>query len=223
MNVTGNYIQSNGINACRGSATLFVGCFADEPDDDRYRNSSASARIGYAFGNKADVELHDFYSTGYTEFDGYYNQGRFTEHAPGITLKLMPLDALKLTVSGSITHDDQDNYHDAQFLSRYNTDKHNASLLSDWMITKNHQLTVGIDYLGDHIDTVLDPTDPTVVYAATSRHSNGEFVQYLGKVDAHELSASVRTDHSNQYGTHNTGNAGWKWQAIDKRLSFNIG
>ncbi|HEX2585112.1 MAG TPA: TonB-dependent receptor, partial [Steroidobacteraceae bacterium] len=28
---------------------------------------------------------------------------------------------------------------------------------------------------------------------------------------------------SNQYGTHNTGSAGWKWQVIDKALSLNAG
>ena len=223
MNFTGNYIQSNGFDSCRGDGTLFVGCFANEPDDDRYRNTSASAHLGYSFGTKADVELQDLYSTGYTEFDGYFNQGRFTEHAPGITLKLTPLDALTLMLSGSITHDDQDNYHNAAFLSRYNTEKHNASLLGDVKFSKDHGITLGVDYLRDHIDTVLDPTDPTVIYAATTRNSHGEFVQYLGKIDSQELSASIRSDQSNQYGTHNTGNAGWKWQVIDKRLAFNAG
>ena len=32
------YQETDGINACRGSGTLFQGCFTDEPDDDGYRN-----------------------------------------------------------------------------------------------------------------------------------------------------------------------------------------
>ena len=223
FNVNGNYMQSNGINACRGSASLFVGCFADEPDDDRYRNLSGSTHIGYKFNEVADIEVHDLYSTGYTEYDGYYNQGRFTEHAPGVVLTVTPVKPLTLTLSGSITHDDQDNYHDAQFLSRYNTQKHNASLLGDWNFNPSNDVTIGIDYLRDHIDTVLDPADPSVVYAATTRNSHGVFAQYLGKLSDQEISASVRSDDSNQYGTHNTGSIGWKWPAIEKILSFNAG
>ncbi|HEX2584515.1 MAG TPA: TonB-dependent receptor plug domain-containing protein, partial [Steroidobacteraceae bacterium] len=223
FSVNGNYQQSNGYNSCRGDGILFVGCYTNEPDDDRYRNLSGSMHVGYKFGNFADFEVHDLYTTGYTEFDGYFNQGRFVEHAPGINLKLAPTSYLTMTLSGSITHDDQDNYHNAQFLSRYNTEKHNASLLTDWSINHANDVMLGIDYLRDHIDTVLDPTDPTVTYAATSRNSHGVFAEYLGKFGAHELSASVRSDNSNQYGTHNTGSAGWKWQVIDKALSLNAG
>jgi len=223
FSVNGNYQQSNGYNSCRGDATLFVGCFANEPDDDRYRNLSGSAHIGYRFGSVTDIELHDLYSNGYTEFDGFFNQGRFTEHAPGINLKVTPTNYLTMTLSGSITHDDQDNYHDAQFLSRYNTEKHNASLLADWTVSHGNDVMVGTDYLRDHLDAVLDPTDPSATYAANSRHSHGVFAEYLGKLGEQELSASLRTDNSNQYGTHNTGSAGWKWHVIDKALSLNAG
>jgi vitamin B12 transporter len=222
FSVHGNYMRSNGFDSCRGDGTLFVGCYTNEPDDDRYRNLSGSAHIGYNFGTVADIEFHDLYSNGYTEFDGYFNQGRFTEHAPGIKLSLTPNKSLTLTASGSITHDDQDNYHDAQFLSRYNTEKHNASLLADWKLNSLGNVMVGADYLRDHIDTVLDPTDPTVTYDATSRNSHGEFVQFIGKLVSHELSVSARSDQSNQYGTHNTGSLGWKWQS-SKYLSFNAG
>ncbi len=221
MNFTGNYKQSNGYNTCR--ANLHAGCFTDEPDDDGFRNTSASTHLGYAFGNKADVEIHDLYSTGYTEFDGFINQGRFTEHAPGIKLKLMPIDKLTVTLTGSITHDNQDNFNNATFLSRFNTEKHNASLLSDWTINASNTVMLGVDYLRDHIDTVVDSTDPTQTFAVTRRNSHGVFAEYLGTFGSEEFSASLRSDNSNQYGTHNTGDAGWKWRVIDKLLSLNAG
>ena len=46
ISAEGAYQETDGINACRGSGTLFQGCFADEPDDDGYRNVSVSLRGG---------------------------------------------------------------------------------------------------------------------------------------------------------------------------------
>lgn len=221
FNANGNYLQSEGIDACVG--TYSGGCYAFEPDKDGYRNSSGAAHLGYAFGKIADLELSTLYAQGYTEFDGYYNQGRFRQSAPTLKLSLTPIDALSITLQGGITEDKLDNFNNGTFLSRYNTQKRNGSLLADWSINSAHRITVGSDYLKDSIDTVVDPYDPTTVYAANARSSHGEFAQYLGTLASHELSVAVRHDQSSQYGGHTTGNLGWKWFVLERALAINAG
>lgn len=221
FNANGNYLQSEGFDACVG--TYSGGCYTIEPDNDAYRNTSGSAHLGYAFGTVADLELSTLYAQGYTEFDGYYNQGRFRQSVPTVKLSITPSDALSVTLQGGITADKLDNFNDGSFLSRYNTQKRNGSLLVDWSINDAHRITVGSDYLKDSIDTVVDPYDPTTVYAATTRSSHGEFAQYLGTLADHELSLAVRHDQSSQYGGHTTGNFGWKWFVLERALTLNAG
>jgi len=221
FNATGNYLQSDGFNACQPS--LVAGCYANEPDDDGYRNSSGNAHLGYAFGKLADLEFSALYAEGYTEYDGYTNQGRFKESSPGVKLGITPIDTVSIQLQGGITHDDQDYFSNGQFLERLNTKKTNGSALVNWKLNDNHSISGGIDYLQDSIDTIVDASDPSVQYAATKRTSHGEFVQYLSKLGDHELSASARRDHSSQYGSYNTGDLGWKWFVVGKAFAINAG
>jgi len=224
FSVNGNYIQSDGFNACSGNPATFQGCFVNEPDDDGYRNTSGSAQLGYAFGKVADIELSTLYAEGFTQFDGFSaNEGRFRQSAPTLKLNVTPIDALRITLLGGITEDRMDSFKNSVFSDRYNTKKRNGSLVGDWSITSKHRITVGADYLKDSIDTIVDSTDPTVVFAATTRSSHGEFVQYLGTIASHELSLSARHDQSSQYGGHTTGSAGWKWFVLERALAFNAG
>ncbi len=221
FNANGNYLQSEGYDACVG--TYSGGCYAIEPDSDGYRNSSGTAHLGYAFGTVADLELSTLYAQGYTEFDGYYNQGRFRQSAPTVKFSITPVEALSITLQGGITADKLDNFNNSSFLSRYNTQKRNGSLLVDWSINSAHRITVGSDYLKDSIDTVVDPYDPATVYADTTRSSHGEFAQYLGTLANHELSLAARHDQSSQYGGHTTGNLGWKWFVLERAFTINAG
>ncbi|MEG1082749.1 MAG: TonB-dependent receptor plug domain-containing protein, partial [Pseudomonas sp.] len=48
ISAQGGYQETDGINACRGTAAGWgAGCFADEPDRDGYRNTSINVRGGY--------------------------------------------------------------------------------------------------------------------------------------------------------------------------------
>ncbi|MGE0115923.1 MAG: TonB-dependent receptor [Steroidobacteraceae bacterium] len=215
FSVNGNYLQSDGFNSCAGSFS--GGCFTIEPDKDGYRHTSGSARLGYAFGQIADLELSTLVTQGFMEFDGdFTNETRFRNSTPSARLRVTASDALTLTLSGSITQDKTDNYHNSLFAGRFNTEKRNAALQADWRFIKNHLLTVGADYLNDKVDS-------DTAYTQTQRDNLGVFAQYLGKLDKQELSASVRHDDNEQFGTHHTGNLGWKWFVLDRALAINAG
>lgn len=215
FSVNGNYLQSEGFNSCAGSFS--GGCFTIEPDKDGYRHTSGSARLGYAFGKIADLELSTLVTQGFMEFDGgFVNETRFRQSAPAARLRIQPLDTLSITLSGGITQDRSDNFKNSVYMSRFNTEKRNAALQADWTLVKGHMLTIGADYLNDLIDSDTS-------YTNTERDNSGMFIQYLGKLGKHELSASAREDDNQQFGAHDTGNLGWKWFVLDRALAINVG
>lgn len=231
VSVNGDYLQSKGFNACYGDGVNFSGgCYIDEPDNDGYRNLSASARVGYAFGTVADLELSTLFAQGYNEYDGSQsagNEARFRQSVPAIKLTVTPIDAVRVTTNASITQDKSSSFHDGVFVEafstpffpvygRFNTEKRNASLQTDWTFIKGHTLTVGGDYLQDRIDS-------DTPYDVTSRSNGGVFAQYLGKFAAQEFSASARHDHNGQFGNADTGSLGWKWFVLDRALAVNAG
>jgi vitamin B12 transporter len=212
FSVNGAYQTSTGFNACRSSA----GCFTTEPDDDGYHNGSASAQLGYSFGKVADLELNTLYTQGLTEFDGsFVNQTRFRNTAPNLKLRVNVNNILSLTVAGGITQDISESYKNNVYGSRFNTEKRNAAAQLDWQLGLQ-QLSIGGDYLNDMVDSDTH-------FTQTERHNTGVFAQYLGKLGTHELSASARYDDNQQFGSHNTGNLGWKWFAVPRALTFNAG
>lgn len=214
FSVNGNYIQTDGFNSCVGSFSN--GCFTVEPDDDGYRNSSVSAQLGYAFGEVADLELRTLYAQGFTEFDGgFANESRFRNSAPSLKLHITATDALSFTLIGGITQDKSYSFNNSVYASRFNTEKRNAGLQMDWQ-AGDQQLSLGVDYLNDIVDSDTD-------FIVTERDNTGVYAQYLGKLGTHELSASVRRDDNQQFGTHNTGNLGWKWFVLGDALAVNAG
>jgi vitamin B12 transporter len=212
FNVNGNYVQSGGFNACNNGG----GCFTTEPDNDGFRNSSGTARVGYTFGKVADLELSTLYAQGLTEFDGsFVNETRFRNTAPSARLRITPVEALNITLSGGITQDRSDSFKNGVYKSRFNTEKRNAAAQIDWQVGQ-HDIMVGGDYLNDIVDS-------DTAFVISERDNTGVFAQYLGKLGAHELSASARHDDNEQFGTHNTGNLGWKWFVLERALTINAG
>lgn len=217
FNVNGNYLQSNGINSCSGSPLIYsVGCGVYEPDDDGYRNLSGILNFGYTAGD-TDLAFNSLYTKGFTAFDGsFVNQTRFTESTSGVKLQTRMADNMVTSLSGGITQDRQSDFENGLYMSRFNTEKHQASLQSDWQIASSQSLIVGVDYLNDAIDSDTQFTE-------TSRHNTGEFMEYMLKQDAAELNASIRNDDNEQYGANQTGSLGLKWSTSSKALSFNAG
>ncbi|HVY22748.1 MAG TPA: TonB-dependent receptor [Steroidobacteraceae bacterium] len=217
FNVNGNYLQSNGINSCAGSPLIFsAGCGTNEPDDDGYRNLSGTLNFGYV-NDDTDVEFNSLYARGFTAYDGtFVNETRFTESTSGMKLQTRMAGNVGAVLSAGVTQDRQSDYENSVYMSRFNTNKQQASLQSNWQIDSSQSLTAGIDYLKDTIDSDTQ-------YTATSRRNTGEFAEYMLKQDSAELNASVRNDDNEQFGSNRTGSLGLKWWTRNKDLSFNAG
>ena len=198
-----SYQRTDGINACRGSATLFKGCYADEPDRDGYRNVSASLRGGYKLTDTLSAEASALRAEGANQYDGYYNYTENVQQVLNGKVRYVPTDRFALTVNVGRSDNETDNYrNEVDHDSTHNTHRNTASAQADIGLGRDQLLTAGADWYIDHLDSTTD-------YAADSRRNIAGFVEYQGKFGAHQLQASVRNDDNEQFGNHTTGNLGW--------------
>ncbi|KRA54453.1 TonB-dependent receptor [Pseudoxanthomonas sp. Root65] len=205
------YQETDGINACRGSGTLFQGCFTDEPDDDGYRNVSLNVRGGYRFTDTLTLEGHALNADAFNEFDGSSFSGNEADNVQrvlGGKLTWKPSTRTTLTTQLGRASDESDNHFaDAAtgtrtYVSTFDTRRDNASIQGDVAIGEQHLLTAGADWLRDEITS-------TTPFTVDTRDNTGAFVEYQGRFGAHRLQASVRNDDNEQFGNHATGTLGW--------------
>ena len=197
-----SYQSTQGFNACDGVPGL-AGCFTDEPDPDGYRNLSGSARGGYRFGDRGELDLFWFGTKAQTRFDGSFVNGTKTgQQVIGAKGRFSPLDPWDLTLSVGQSLDNSDNTLDGDFVSRFDTLRDTASLQSDVTLGAGQILTLGADWQNDRIDSAED-------YVEDSRDNVGVFGQAQASLGGHDLSASLRQDDNQQFGCHATGSAAW--------------
>ena len=205
------YQETDGINACRGSGTLFQGCFTDEPDDDGYRNVSLNVRGGYRFTDTLTLEGHALNADAFNEFDGSSFSGNEADNVQrvlGGKLTWKPSTRTTLTTQFGRASDESDNHFanaatgTRTYVSTFDTRRDNASIQGDFAIGEHHLLTAGADWLRDEITS-------TTPFTVDTRDNTGAFVEYQGRFGAHRLQASVRNDDNEQFGSHATGTLGW--------------
>jgi len=200
----GGYDSTDGINACRGSGTLFQGCWTDEPDDDGYRNVSLNLRGGYRIGDAMTLEGRFLDAAGDNEFDGSWtNRSKTRQQVTGAQLRYAPEGGrLGLTASLGRAKDRSDDSHDGEFRSTFATRRDSASVQADVQLAQAHQLSLGVDYSNDRVDS-------TTTYSVGDRDNTGVFLAYGGSAGMHRFQASVRNDDNEQFGSHVTGGLGW--------------
>lgn len=205
------YQETDGINACRGSGTLFQGCFTDEPDDDGYRNVSLNVRAGYRFTDTLTLEGHALNADAFNEFDGSPfggNEADNVQRVLGGKLTWKPSTRATLTTQVGRASDESDNYYadvvagTRDAVSSFDTRRDNASIQGDIALGEQHLLTAGADWLRDEITS-------TTPFTVDARDNTGVFVEYQGRFGAHRVQASVRNDDNEQFGSHATGTLGW--------------
>lgn len=204
------YQRTDGINACRGSAATFQGCFADEPDRDGYRNRSVNLRGGYTFTDTLRLEANALHASAFNEFDGSIFGGNEAENIQqvfGSKLSWTPTERINVAVQAGRAYDKSDNYF-AQagspraYVSTFDTRRDTASVQADFSLAEQHLLSAGADWQKDAIES-------TTGYAVDDRDNKALFVEYQGRVGRQRLQASVRNDDNEQFGNHTTGSLGW--------------
>jgi len=197
-----SYEDTEGFNACNGVPGV-AGCFTDEPDRDGYHNLSGSARGGYRFGDRGDIDLFWLGTKARSRFDGdFVNDTKTSQQVLGAKGRLRPLDPWALTLSLGQSRDDSDNRLNGAFVTEFDTLRQTASLQSDLTLGAGQILTFGADWQNDRIDSTED-------YTEDSRDNVGLFGQAQATLGGHDLSASLRQDDNQQFGTQGTGNAAW--------------
>lgn len=209
VSAQGAWQKTDGINACNGSATLFQGCYVDEPDRDGYRNTSLNVRGGYALGETLSVEGHVLDAASRNQYDGSIyggNEADNQQRVYGGKLRWTPGDAFGLSVQVGRNDDQADSYYvqagKRSFVSTFDTRRDTASVQGDFLFAEGQQLSVGGDWQKDQVTS-------TTAYSIDNRDNTGVFAEYQGRFGAHSLQASVRNDDNEQFGTHTTGSLGY--------------
>ncbi|MEN8217892.1 MAG: TonB-dependent vitamin B12 receptor [Pseudomonadota bacterium] len=205
-------VDTEGFNSCTGEPSV-GGCFTYEPDKDGYQNLSGQLRAGYRFTNSAEIDIHWLRSEGESDFDGsFQNQSESMQQVLGAGFRLLPTDNWTLSLKAGRSWDESDNFKDAVFSTRFETQRDSVWLQNDVALGENHLLVLGIDYQNDKVSG-------TTPYQITSRDNKGAFGQYLGYFDQHDVQFSLRSDDNAQFGKHTTGNVAWGY-TFDNELRF---
>ncbi|MDT8371911.1 MAG: TonB-dependent receptor [Gammaproteobacteria bacterium] len=202
FNIGLGFNQTDGFNACDGrSATLSIGCFANEPDKDGYLNRNSSIRAGYRFDNSAEIDVFSLYSEGSVHFDGFFNKTEFVQHTYGANVDFNVTDnwSIKTTLSQSRMEAENTGATAASFADNK---QNNFSIQNDFNIADKHTFTVGYDFEDDKIQESSD-------FSQTERDNHAIFAQLLGETGAHDYRLAIRNDDNEQFGGNTTGNAAW--------------
>ena len=209
ISAEGAYQETDGINACRGSGTLFQGCFADEPDLDGYRNVSVSLRGGLELNDALTLEGNFLNADADNEYDGSIyggNETETTQQVLGSKLTWRPNASVKITAQAGRSADKSDAYFRQagirSYVNTFDTRRDTAAVQADFALATGQLLTVGGDWQQDQVTS-------TTAFSIDSRDNTAAFVEYQGKFGAHQLQASVRNDDNEQFGNHSTGSIGW--------------
>ena len=198
------YDRTDGFNACRGSASLFAGCFADEPDDDGNRNVSLNLRGGVRLADGFTLEGSFLDTAGDTEYDGsWINRSDTRQQVAGVQLRHAPADG-RLVIGAALgrAKDRSDDYHGDTLMSTFITRRDSASVQADLQLLPTHLLSAGIDHSSDHVDG-------TAGHIVDERDNTGVFLAYDASAGRQRFQASVRHDDNEQFGSHVTGSVGW--------------
>ncbi len=190
------------------------GSYGYNKDDDGYDNRSWALNGGYRFSDWASAQLHWTRNEGDNEYDGGssfddYSSENSLETLGG-TLSLAPADNWNLDLTLGRSKDDSTQYGDGDYQSHIDTERDTASIVSKHDLNESNELTWGVDYQNDKVDSSND-------YTETSRDNTGVFGLYQLYYGAQDLAFSLRTDDNEQFGRHNTGSVAWGIQ-IDPDL-----
>lgn len=176
-------------------------------DDDGYRNSSASANIGYDFNQTSSLDISHFYVKARNESDESSATFPYSDNWIQTTngsFKTQILPAWKMTLSAGRNIDDSDYF--GSFPSNVRTTSKSSSLQNDFTLSKSHIITVGGDYDKDEVvgsTTFSTPLGKEI----KDRDNKGGFIQYLGQLGILDVQLGARHDDNDAYGSHKTENA----------------
>ncbi len=204
-NVSGKYKQAwYALGASHITTAGFNASSSKAKDSDRdgYENTSFNARTGYQFNENYSAEVFALRSQGENEFDNNWGSDRndFVIQNIGLSANMQISDHW-LTVIKLGESRDESRQPDGDF---FNTRRRMVSLSNKINLGTNHEIIIGSDFRNDHVESSKS-------FAETDRYDIGGFAEYYGRwFDWVDFNASIRGDEDEQFGSHLTGNSGFR-------------
>jgi vitamin B12 transporter len=209
LQVEGSWQDTAGIDACRGSSAAFAGCFTEQPDLDGYRYRSVSLRAGGQIATDTAVEASLLRATSDLQYDGSFaDNSRLLQQVVGASLTHALGGAGHLALRLGRAWDRSVDYLAEDFAGRFSTRRDSAGLQWDTTPTAGQRLSMGVDFLRDHVDS-------TTAYTVSSRDNTGLYAQYVADMHRWRIETSLRGDDNEQFGQHATGAAALGYELSD--------
>ena len=203
FNLSVSHLTTEGFNACQGAPfPPGDGCFTFEPDDDGYRSTSGSARLGYRFDNSLEVEANFLHAEGQNEFDGTAfsgNEGDFLQQVLGGSVHYSPLFFWDTTIRAGRSRDESKVFFNGADVDTFDTERIQVTWQNNFSPHADHLLTAGLDFYEDSIES-------TQSFPVDSRYNIAEFGQYQGGFESFDWLFGARYDDNEQFGGQVAGN-----------------
>ncbi|ALV09167.1 vitamin B12 transporter [Roseateles depolymerans] len=200
--------RSRGVSAVRpGDAN---GTY--NPDDDGFRRTVASARLGFtpAAGHRIGVSATQ--SRLNAQYDGaqYAAPDFLPDSTPDFRNHLVTRQVAAdyrgvisplWTTTVQLARNTDDLRSGATELARFETDRNQLTWQNALRLSEGQQVVLGYE-------RVAETVEGDVYADAPKRTNNGYFAGYTGAFGPASLEASLRSDHNSAYGTHTTGGLG---------------
>lgn len=200
-----SHMTTAGFNARSGASI--------DKDRDGYENTSFNVRLGYQFNDDYSAEAFIIRSQGENEFDspfGGSDENDFVIQTIGLSANMQLTDNWLSVLTFGESRDEFDQ-PDGDY---FNTRRRMVSLSNKINLGANHEIIIGSDFRDDQVQS-------HVSYAESNRYDIGGFAEYYGRwFDLVDFNASVRGDEDEQFGSHVTGNAGFRIELVKSNIDF---
>ncbi|MDP1680559.1 MAG: TonB-dependent receptor, partial [Burkholderiales bacterium] len=176
------------------------------PDNDPYRNTSASAKLSHRLNDQHEFGATGFYSNGKGHFDGsrtYDSRNNQTLAAYGFYSQDRFLPDWKSQIRIGRSFDDLRSLTSTSW-TKFRTDQEQLSWQND-LETGVGRFTLGTEHNRQHVTS-------TTSYTVSKRAVHSYFAGYQGRFGAHSTQLNVRNDDNSQFGSHATGSAAYGYQ-----------
>ena len=211
LNVTSQ--KTEGFSATNDKLSYF------NPDDDSYKNTSASGRLAFPLSENTELRFSAWYANSETEYDDYLVDNINSTFDARLVNQTTRRWSQSLSVGLT-----QDDIEDQSIFG--NGEIKTERLMADWQhdftLSLNHILTAGLSTLKDqgrneNIDLNLINFDESV-------RNDAAFIALQSQLGQHNFNLSGRIDDHETYGDHTTGQIAWGYNpATDLRLTASYG
>jgi vitamin B12 transporter len=209
FNVSGSYFRTNGFSALRSDASPTA-----SPDDDGYRNFSASGMATYHFDERNRAGVSFLTSEGRSEFDNAFaaspsdrqtGKSRVSSGTAFLHNQFTDRWTSRLSASQGV-----DRFRD-ELNDRKTSEFKTYNRLLTWQngiaVADGHSLTFGAETLEQTVDS-------TVAYTRDDRRVNSAFSGYTANIGPHTLQANLRYDDYSDFDGKTTYLAGYGYEFL---------